>query len=70
MCYDTHIVHPMFLLPLLFSVVEPDYTLLNCDQYDWLRGAIGRSSLLTRSERIDLHILFIENTDPQCFLEK
>jgi len=60
----------MFLLPLLFSVVEPDYTLLNCNQYDWLRGAIGRSSLLTRFEKIDLHILFIESADPQCFLEK
>jgi hypothetical protein len=59
----------MFLLPLLFSVVEPDYTLLKCDQYDWLRGAIGRSSLLSRSEKIDLTFLFIESTDPQCFEE-
>lgn len=57
------------LFPLLLSASLPDYTLLNCSQYDWLIDGVRTSSILSRTEKLDLTYLLIESTEEECFRE-
>ena len=57
------------LFPLLLSYTPPDYTLLNCSQYDWLIDGVMTSRILTRTEKLDLTYLLIESTEEEGFRE-
>ena len=60
----------MFLisLPLLLFASAPDgYRLLNCEEYDWLTNGINRSTAMTLSQRVDMKVVMMNQTDPACF---
>ena len=60
----------MILLSLLLSTipVESRY-LLTCEQYDWLKDGVFRSTILSPSEKVEFIFHFANSTDPKCFEE-
>jgi len=48
-------------LPVLASMM------LTCEQFDWLKEGVFRSTLLTPSEKLEFIFRFADGTDPECF---
>lgn len=55
------------MLSLLLAVSTPNTNILTCSEYTWLVEGLEEVEYLSQKEMAELHLEFIQATDPKCF---
>ena len=60
----------MLSLALIFFSHVPSKDYLRCEDYQWLKQGIEKTTLFTPFEKSDILIHWMNHTDPHCFDSK
>ena len=60
----------MLSLALIFFSHVPAEKYLRCEDYEWLKQGIQKTTLFTPFEKSDILIHWMNHTDPHCFDSK